>query len=221
LDALLLDRAVALGARVVPDLTEPAVVVAHGRKFAAPKGRRLFGFKAHFRGPMDDAIELFFFKNGYVGVNPIEDSQTNVCGIVAEEFLRDLDAVVYGFPPLAARLRPLSRVMRWLTTGPLTLRNGWSPASAAQYIAGDALSFVDPFTGSGLLNALVTGGLAGAAASCDSPVPVYLDECRRRLERPFWVSSLLRAAVTSGWAERLMPLAPGKWLVKMTRARPA
>src|SRR5947207_689323 len=63
-------------------------VIASGRPSStAPRGARLFGFKAHFEGPPNDAVELYFFQGVYVGVAPIEDGRTNVCGLGPEDFL--------------------------------------------------------------------------------------------------------------------------------------
>src|SRR5579862_1418343 len=110
-DALLLDRAVANGAEVVKETTEPVSIVATGRgSGASTRGRRLFGFKAHFEGPANDAIELFFFDGCYVGVAAIEGGRTNVCGLGPENVLArvnfEYDAVVEQSPALRDRLRP-------------------------------------------------------------------------------------------------------------------
>ena len=224
-DKLLFDEAVRLGARAATEIPEPdrrPLIIAHGRRASLPKGKRLFGFKAHFAGPINDAVELFFFSGCYVGVSAVEGGATNVCGLGPENFLAardfDLDAIVHTFAPLAERLRPLSRRFKWLSVGPLQFRNSFGGAlPEGHYPAGDALSFVDPFTGSGLLAAVTTGSLAGAAAARGTSTGEYLVECRRCLASSYRVSSLFRAAVGSGWAELLVPFIPGQWLVRWTR----
>ena len=224
-DKLLLDEAIRLGARVaaeIPEPERPPLILAHGRRDSLPKGKRLFGFKAHFDGPLNDAVELYFFSGCYVGVSAVEGGSTNVCGLGPENFLKardfNIDDVVHSFPPLAERLRPLSRKFKWLSVGPLQYRNHFGSAiREGRYPAGDALSFVDPFTGSGLLTAVTTGSLAGTAASRGTSTRDYLTECRRCLQNPYRISSLLRAALGSGWAEFLVPFVPGAWLVRFTR----
>jgi menaquinone-9 beta-reductase len=226
LDEWLMEAALRAGAtwRQEPaPLAEGSVVLAHGRRDAAPKGERQFGFKAHHAGPVSDAIELFFFEGCYVGVNPAENGITNVCGLGPENVLRqhgfDYDALCSRFAPLAERRSNLERSMRWLSVGPLVYGNRFreEPAEGV-YPAGDALGFVDPFTGSGMLNALLSGSLAGRAAAAQQPVAAYLRDCKRLLHRPFLVSSLFRAALASGAGERLAGYVPGSLLFRMTRA---
>ncbi len=228
-DALLLDRAVALGARLFRETGEiPAGVqsasprvIASGRSDAGThRGGRLFGFKAHFTGPVDDAVELFFFDECYVGINVVEGGRTNVCGLGPEDYLGkfgfDFDRVMQQSPALAARLAPLTRAMKWISTGPLRYGQKFEP-HARGYAAGDALSFVDPFTGSGLLAAVKTGALAGAAAARRDPVDLYLRQCRASLRKPFEIAGILRQVVRSGWADRMAGIIPGKMLFALTR----
>jgi flavin-dependent dehydrogenase len=230
LDRLLLNQAVSLGAAVergtVFDLAGQAcgaVVVACGRKPSSAQDDRLFGFKAHFEGPGDDAVELFFDARGYVGVSGIEGGVTNVSGIARESTLRklgfDFDEVVRRSAPLAERLRPLERRMRWLVAGPLAFSPpGSGTRCAAVYEAGDSLSFVDPFTGSGIMNALLTGRLAGQAAARGTSPEQYRRECRSLLGVPFLISSMLRRlAAHAEWHHGARYL-PGRLLFEWTRA---
>jgi flavin-dependent dehydrogenase len=220
-DALLLNAALSRGAQLARESPEPPLIVTSGRSVASTtRGRRLFGFKAHFEGPASDAVELFFFGPCYVGVSPIENGRTNVCGIAPENFLRrfgfDFDRVLRESPALAARIAPLTRVIDWLTTGPLQFEQNFA---ADSYLAGDALSFVDPFTGSGLVAAVKTGALAGQAAAGATPTADYLKQCRKSLEKPFQFAAVFRAALRWGVAESLAPLVPSQFLFAWTRPR--
>jgi len=233
LDKLLLEKAGALGAAVSRGecaVAEKgnggtaAVVLAVGRKPMASRQDRLFGFKAHFEGPSDDAIELFFGRQGYVGVSPVENGWTNVCGIAPESTLRrhgfDVDEYVAAADPLAERLRPLRRRMRWLMVGPLCFSTVMHPGlNDRVYPAGDALGFVDPFTGSGIVNALVTGRMAGLSAANAVPSQSYIRECRSLLDRPFGISALLRTLLDWDCVYYLAALTPGRLLFRLTRAR--
>lgn len=229
-DALLLRRAEASGAQMLADAptrTLAGQVIATGRagapdRNATPGRSRLFGFKAHFDGPTQDAVELYFFGPCYVGLNPVEGGRTNVCGLAPEDFLRrfdfDYDALLRESEPLGRRVAPLSRSMKWLTTGPLCYRQQFA-SDGLHYRTGDALSFVDPFTGSGLLAAVKTGSLAGRAAARDEPVDKYLAQCRESLGKPFAAASLFRATLRLGWADALAGIVPGRLLFALTRPR--
>jgi flavin-dependent dehydrogenase len=219
-DDLLVKRAQQAGATMLREATGAETVITCGR--ASPgvrRGRRLFGFKAHFEGSADDAVELFFFNGCYVGVNAIEDGKTNVCGLGPEDFLRrfdfEFDEIVHQSPALSDRLRSLSRSIKWLTTGPLEY--GQAFHAEGVYRAGDALSFVDPFTGSGLSAAVKTGTLAGNAAASGDPPSIYLAQCKAALKKPFEISEIFRKAVNNGWAEFLAGLVPGRVLFALTR----
>jgi flavin-dependent dehydrogenase len=225
LDDLLLREAVARGADIKHETVKSecapphgSTIVSHGRQTPTRKGERLFGFKAHFRGPVDDAVQLFFFRGCYVGISPIEGGAVNVCGLAPEELLRQ-----NGFCPeplfseeLKAQLHPLERSFNWLVTGPLVFRDSFNHLPSV-YLAGDAMGFVDPFTGSGILSALITGGMAGQAAARAVPVAQFTTGCRRTLARQYSVASMLRGLLGAGLAESLASLIPGPWLYRLTR----
>jgi flavin-dependent dehydrogenase len=108
--------------------------------------------------------------------------------------------------------------MRWLATGPLVFSGIAREDSPQVYTAGDSASFVDPFTGSGILNALLTGRMAGSAAAGRLTPRAYSTACHAMLHRPFEVATAFRAIVRWGFAEYLAPLVPGRWLYRLTRA---
>src|SRR5690349_18221392 len=158
LDRLLLEKATGLGARLNTGETFQAwealrcraLILASGRYKIARRGRRLVGFKAHFQGPTDDVVELYFSGSGYVGVSPVEKHLTNVCGIASEDVLKAFDFQIDDYlaaadPALATRISPLSRSMPWLTVCPLVFSSAPAGAVHGEYVyrAGDALSFVD------------------------------------------------------------------------------
>ncbi len=217
-DSWLWNSASEAGATTVADGS--SIVITTGRRGLARRGGRLFGFKAHFTGPVDDAVELYFAGRMYVGVNCVEGGFTNVCGLAAEEDLRhwsfDVDLLIRQDSALRSRLAPLQRNWDWIFTGPLEFGTQ-SAAPLDAYVAGDALSFVDPFTGSGLLCALLTGSLAGRAAARSTPVNEYTQECERLLKHPFRFSSLLRGLATTRIAGSLLRMVPSDLIFRWTR----
>jgi hypothetical protein len=218
LDAWLWGNAIGAGARHVSQ-GEPNVITA-GRSSPSRRGGRLFGFKAHFDGPAEDAVELYFAGSMYVGVNCVEDGITNVCGLAPEEQLRqhgfEVDALIEGDSALRERLGPLRRKWDWIFAGPLEFGNRCNESVNA-YIAGDALSFVDPFTGSGLLCAILTGTLAGRAAASSMGVAEYRRRCAGLLGQPFTFSSALRRIAETRAAGPLLRIAPARLLFRLTR----
>lgn len=227
LDEWLMKQAVSTGVnwRLQPAPATPSAVtvLAHGRKETAPKGNRIFGFKAHHTGPATNSIELYFFDGCYVGVNPVEGGRINVCGLGPESILKrcdfDYDSVCRRHPALHERLSGFARQMPWLSVGPLVYGNHFRAEADSQvYRAGDALGFVDPFTGTGMFNALLSGMLAGRAAATGLPAAQYLRECRRRLHQPFLVSGTFRKVLRSGLVEHLVGLVPAALLFRLTRA---
>jgi flavin-dependent dehydrogenase len=230
LDGLLLGEALRRGAQLSSERRKPeprageALVLAHGRAAPRRPGSRLFGFKAHFAAAdpraFEEAVELYFFAGGYAGLSPVEQGAVNVCGLAPEEALRAAGFRPEGLLPAAllARLAPLERRFDWLLTGPLVLESEFQSRADA-YLAGDALGFVDPFTGSGILSALATGRLAGQAASRGRPFEEYYAQCRRTLRRQYRVAAALRGMLGSGFSESLARWIPGRLLYRLTRPR--
>ena len=227
LDAWLMKAALDAGSGWLQENAPPDAsprILAHGRNAVATKGQRTFGFKAHHAGPFTETIELHFFDGCYVGVNPVEDGIVNVCGLGSEAILRKhgfaYDALCERSATLRARRASLSRTMDWLSVGPLVYKHRLREAAHENvYPAGDALGFVDPFTGSGMLNALLSGSLAGQAAASEETVREYMKNCGRALQRPFLVSTLVRKALASGLAEYVAGWVPASLLFELTRAR--
>lgn len=245
LDGLLARRALSLGVPLHrergPMPTGKPTVIAYGRQApiaphipasnqtgppAHSRSRdndRLFGFKAHFKGVPASPLTLFFAPGTYVGINHIEGGATNICGLASESTLRahgfDVDSYLSSLRPLARQLSPLERSMAWMTTGPILFGQRFHTASEYQYPAGDAVSFVDPFTGSGILCALLTGHLAGIHAARGILPRQYLARCRRTLRGPYFTASVFRAVLATPFASMLAAHVPAAWLVRGTRPR--
>lgn len=224
LDALLRGEAESRGAQIIAERVPGAVdIMANGRQFAATGKDRLFGFKAHFRGPVSDAVELYFFNGFYVGVNPVEEGLTNVCGIGPEAGLRsltfDYDALVNSNHPLADRLRPLQREWPWLSTGPLLYETRLPDPPMDTFLAGDALQFVDPFTGTGMAIAIWSGSLAGKFAAENRPKSEYYARIRRGVEKQYRWCWRIRSALSMAFAPNLAPCIPPSWLYAITRPK--
>jgi hypothetical protein len=229
LDKLLLDCALARGAELIPEVfpsTGQPTILAHGRHSAVSGHDRFFGFKAHFTGEAGDAVQLFLGRSEYAGVSPVEDGITNVCGLARESALAahgfDIDRWLVTWPALHERVRGLSRSMDWLKTGPLVFSRRLHPEKdGALFRTGDALGFIDPFTGSGILSAVLTGKLAGVAAARRLCPAHYLRQCSEALRSQYRFSGLIRLAIRTGLAELAAKVLPGDLLFSLTRPRVA
>lgn len=222
LDHALLSLALSQGARFCQEARDarPQAILAHGRKSTPPKGRRQFGYKAHIRGRQNDAVELYFHSSGYTGVNPIEDGLTNVCGLASEDGLQrhhwnPLDFLL-AQPHLAPRLQGCQLALDWLFTGPLEY--GLTPPSPG-YAAGDALNFTDPFTGSGMLCALLSGRLAARSFHEQKSEREHRASARQLLGSPYSISRLLRTTLHWPIAPYAVQLLPGRALYHLSRPR--
>jgi menaquinone-9 beta-reductase len=227
LDKLLLECAIARGAEFIQEpfpLTDDPAILAYGRRPVSTEVDRFFGFKAHFSGPAADAVELFVGRSAYAGVSPVEGGATNVCGLARESALAahgfDIDRWLAGWPSLNERLSGRSRSMEWLKTGPLVFSRRLRPEKEASvYRTGDALGFIDPFTGSGILSAVLTGQLAGIAAARRIPSAEYIRNCSKVLRRQYRFSSLVRFLIASGVAGKAARFFPGNLLFSLTRPK--
>ena len=247
LDRILLDHAESLGARVISERRTPedTDVVASGRPvwvdrlgdYAAgrllarviPPGRgatRISAVSKRTSAAKPAMRPSCSFQYGCVGVNAVEEGLVTVCGLVREHLLREgdfqPDALLSSRPELAARLGRLSRATDWLIEGPVITSDDSIWRRSGPYRAGDALASIEPFTGSGVLNALLTGQMAGMAAARRTPVGEYCRRAESVLGRPLLVGSAIGAALDTGWARILAPVVPVGWLFRLSRpASPA
>jgi menaquinone-9 beta-reductase len=130
----------------------------------------MVAFKAHLRNTevAPGACEIYFYPGGYGGLNNIEAGLSNLCFIVnardvrarqsdAERVMRE---IVCQNQRAAQTLKSAQIQSEWLAVSLEGFgRRSASPAKGLLAI-GDAASFIDPFTGSGMLMALESGDLA-------------------------------------------------------------
>jgi flavin-dependent dehydrogenase len=139
---------------------------------AQPRLRRppMVAFKTHLKDTRvsPGACEIYFYRGGYGGLSSIENGLSNLCFIANSRDVRacqsDADRVMReivcqnqraSFTLANARVQT-----EWLAVSLEGFgRHAAAPADGLLAI-GDAASFIDPFTGSGMLMALESGGLA-------------------------------------------------------------
>jgi flavin-dependent dehydrogenase len=142
-------------------------------EFSGKKQARLVAFKAHLTGARGAAghCEIYFYRGGYGGLNFVENGLSNLCFIAsardvkacggdAERVMRE---VVCQNQRAAWALSQARSATQWLAVSLEGFgRRRLVPADGLLAV-GDAASFIDPFTGSGMLMALESGELVADA----------------------------------------------------------
>ncbi|HEV7903949.1 MAG TPA: FAD-dependent oxidoreductase [Pyrinomonadaceae bacterium] len=150
---------------------------AHASKTGGGASKRmpLVAFKAHLEnvGGAKSACEIYFYRGGYGGVSCVENELSNLCFIVAagdvraraSDAERVMREIVMSNSRAAETLRGARVRSEWLAVALESFgRREVAPAEGLLMV-GDAASFIDPFTGSGMLMALESGELAGEAVT--------------------------------------------------------
>src|SRR2546430_13533218 len=192
-------------------------------KLARREHEPMVAFKAHLENTAIEpgACEIYFYRRGYGGLSSLENNLSNLCFLASARDVRACGAhadrvmrEVVCENQRAAHTLARARVnANWLAVSLEGFgRSSVAPVSGLLAV-GDAASFIDPFTGSGMLMALESGELAATAiaeflshspgiSSLDQLQTVYADRYRQTFNSRLTVSSLLRkAAFVPGLAE--------------------
>ncbi len=168
------DRELNIRALMTIDATGRTRALA--RRFEKPPRRAtsrrasLVAFKAHLQGARIEAgaCEIYFYRGGYGGLSNIEGGLSNLCFIASARDVRAFGAdaetvmrsIVCQNVRAAITLLNASAQSPWLAVS-LDGFGRHKPAPVPGLLSiGDAASFIDPFTGSGMLMALESGELA-------------------------------------------------------------
>jgi menaquinone-9 beta-reductase len=163
----------AVPARLVvgADGLHSVVARALGVGATLPWPQRL-GLVAHYDGPrLGGYGEMYVGRRGYCGLAPVGDGRVNV-GIVVDLPRRGdglsaaarFEHALAGIPGAARRLAGARRVSAIGGRGPLA-RRARRLSGPGWLLVGDAASFLDPFTGDGVYEALRGAELAAAVAA--------------------------------------------------------
>ena len=168
-----------------------------------PKARakKLIGVKAHFRerNPAP-STDLYFFRGGYCGVQPVDEQTVNACALVKADVATDLQTVFRLNGALAKRSKDWEPVMEAVTTSPLIFAEP-EPERDSVLFAGDTAGFIDPFAGDGISLALRTGAAAAQAAMHAIAGRVSPAEAARNYRRRYTKQFLpaFHAAANARW----------------------
>lgn len=158
---------------VVIDATGRARSLARRIENKTPSVRRsaqLVAFKAHLESASGDhgSCEIYFYPGGYGGLSGVEGGLSNLCFIVSASDVRAhsgdaaqvMRSVVMKNKRAAQTLAGARISSSWLAVALETFGRRTLVPAQGMLAVGDAASFIDPFTGSGMLMALESGELA-------------------------------------------------------------
>jgi flavin-dependent dehydrogenase len=141
---------------------------------AAERDRRrrpaLVAFKAHLEATSghEGHCEIYFYRGGYGGLSRVENGLSNLCFIAQSRDVRacgnDAERVMREVLMKNQRAAQTLSGARATTNWLAVVLEGFGRRSlvpaAGLFAIGDAASFIDPFTGSGMLMALESGEMA-------------------------------------------------------------
>lgn len=140
-----------------------------GRRFVRDRAHRSFGFKRHYRADAtENVIDLYSFRGGYLGVSPVENGLTNICGLVHasrisglkggwDSFVDTIRAEENQLDAMYSRHEPAQSA--FLSSEPVIFR-ARSPVERGVLMIGDASGIVDPLTGNGMAMAIQSAAVA-------------------------------------------------------------
>ncbi|HEX8131105.1 MAG TPA: NAD(P)/FAD-dependent oxidoreductase [Pyrinomonadaceae bacterium] len=168
-------RARALARRVEAAVKGSGTNGAKARAAASSKRMPLVAFKAHLENAVggEGVCEIYFYRGGYGGLSQVEKNLSNLCFIVAARDVRArasdaervMREIVMSNTRAAETLRGARVRSEWLAVALESFGRRELVPCEGLLTVGDAASFIDPFTGSGMLMALESGELAGACVT--------------------------------------------------------
>lgn len=215
------------------------VVNASGRwsglfqPLTTPASPKWIGLKAHFAtAAREPTVDLYFFKHGYCGVQPVREGVVNACAMVRSDAATTLDEVFRSHSALAERVQAWRAQTPVVATAPLVHARP-QPVRGEVLQIGDAAGFIDPFLGDGISLALQTGVWAvralqpflEGAASRAAGARTYAAGYRERFLPAFHHAARLRRVLAL--TQPFQPAVSGllklphltEWLLQKTRPR--
>ncbi|MDX6303261.1 MAG: hypothetical protein QOI77_230 [Blastocatellia bacterium] len=175
--------------------------VAKSRKPAKPQRASLVAFKAHLEGAQvaPGACEIYFYRGGYGGLSSVENGRSNLCFIASAGAVREsgteaehvMRTIVCQNRRAAYALEHAQACTPWLAVSLEGFGRHTATPTSGLLSIGDAASFIDPFTGSGMLMALESGELA-AGVIADHLTGIHLGAGLVNLETSYRAAYKLR-----------------------------
>lgn len=160
------------------------------------------GFKAHLyeRTISQGICEIYSFPGGYAGLSNVENGMANLCFLVRADSVRStgqngadiVRQIVVRNKRAADTLGGCDLAVKWLAVAVDGFGTDEPSPAANLFTIGDAASFIDPFTGSGMAMAFDSSQLLaeaiGQGAMGENYAAMYAEKFGRRLR----ICSVLR-----------------------------
>jgi geranylgeranyl reductase family protein len=160
---------------------------------------RRTGLVAHYRGVtgLDRWGEMHVTRHGYTGLAPLEAGLTNVAVVAASAAVANRPGTLEAFfeewlasiPEVSAKLATATRVGGIRGVGPMA-RRARRVTGDGFLLVGDAASFLDPFTGDGVYEAvrgaMLAAPVADTALRAGEVIARRLAPYRAARRRAFW-----------------------------------
>lgn len=198
------------------------------------------GVKCHFMQVIPaDAVELYFFPGGYLGLSPVEGGVMNAAALVTPAFFREAGQTVVGAINRASRANPA--LGRRLASGlpiantsaavaPVDCGKPLAPWGLVPHI-GDAALVLPPLCGDGMSMALhsvescanLANGYLRGAISLNEWRILYANALMNQLVSPWRWGNVLQSSLghplLGPWLLRLGTRLPGlaRWAFRATR----
>lgn len=238
-------RTIEARALVTIDATGRSSALARKVKEEAHTARKrrapLVAFKAHFHDARvaRGHCEIYFYRGGYGGLSSVEKGLSNLCFIArasdvracASDPARVMREVVCSNVRAQETLAEASAASPWLSVALEGFGRREVVPRSGLFTVGDAASFIDPFTGSGMLMALESGEVAAHVIArrllelrkgqgFEELAEDYRRQYAARFNRRLRVASLLRhAAFVPGLASVAIRLSASSERLRRRLAR--
>lgn len=170
------------------------------------------GIKAHFEGDLpNDALEMFFLDNSYIGISPIEDGKFNIACLSTQQEFAKWKSPDEFIDHLRSKNQLLNNILQrgknlftqWMTAAVPEFGLRDTPNWPHTYFIGDAASSIPPATGNGLTLA-IKSGLMAAEFGMQRNYLGFKDQWTTSVRSPIFWGKLLNNAGMRPWTAQLL-----------------
>lgn len=182
---------------------------------------RYMGLKAHYEGiHLKNSLQMFAFKNAYLGISPIENSKYNIACLANIEIASQWDTPQLFIEHLMSKSNRLDYLLNsgkslfpeWMCVSVPLFGLKDTPNWPTTYFIGDAAGTIPPITGDGLSMA-IRGGIMAAEYAIRNDATGFKKAWRAEIKRSIFFGKMLHEVSTNPFL--------GSATMKLAQAIPA